>query len=482
MLIYEKDFVKNLSIVQIRENLLNKKFSAEELVKYYLEEIEKKDKELNSYITVFKEDSLQKAKSFDNNFESESTKKLGGIPIAVKDIFSTKDKLTTAASHILDGYKPVYESTVTTRLLNEGGIILGKTNLDQFCHGSSTITSYYGRTKNPYDNDRLPGGSSGGSSAAVAADLCAGAIGTETAGSIRLPASWCGIVGLKPTYGRVSRYGVLAMGSSLDSPGPLVRSVEDSALILSVIAGHDSKDFTTYKEATPDYLSLLDSSKIKGMKLAIPKEYLELELEEGVISNFEKSLDILKKLGANIEYVNILDPKFAMAVYTITCRSEVSSNLARYDGTRYGLEGKEKTSVKAYYESTRGEGFGHEPKRRVMTGTYSLSAGYADEYFKKSEQVRQLIKEDLDRILKGYDCIVSPTTPSIALHEKDADNPLFGEIADILAEGSSEAGLPGISIPNGMSENMPTGIQFIGKHLDEQTILNAAKALEENQI
>ncbi len=473
--------MENLSIVKIREKLLKKEFSAEELVKYYLGKIEEKDKELNSYITVFKEEALSEAKNFDSNFKTESQKKLGGIPIAVKDIFSTKDRLTTAASHILDGYKPVYESTVTKRLLKEGSILLGKTNLDQFCHGSSTITSYYGRTKNPFDFDRLPGGSSGGSSAAVAADLCAGAIGTETAGSIRLPASWCGIVGLKPTYGRVSRYGVLAMGSSLDSPGPLVKSVEDSALILSVIAGYDPKDFTTYKESTPDYLSQLNPSKIKGMKLAIPKEYLELELEPGVVANFEKSINILKKLGATVEYVNILDPKFAMAVYTITCRSEVSSNLARYDGTRYGLEGKDKSSVKAYYESTRGEGFGEEPKRRVMTGTYSLSAGYADEYFKKSEQVRQLIKEDLDKILKDYDCIVSPTTPSIALHEKDADNPLFGEIADVLAEGSSEAGLPGISIPNGKSENMPTGIQFIGKHLDEQTILNAAKALEENQ-
>lgn len=473
--------MENLSIVKIREKLLKKEFSAEELVKYYLGKIEEKDKELNSYITVFKEEALSEAKNFDSNFKTESQKKLGGIPIAVKDIFSTKDRLTTAASHILDGYKPVYESTVTKRLLKEGSILLGKTNLDQFCHGSSTITSYYGRTKNPFDFDRLPGGSSGGSSAAVAADLCAGAIGTETAGSIRLPASWCGIVGLKPTYGRVSRYGVLAMGSSLDSPGPLVKSVEDSALILSVIAGYDPKDFTTYKESTPDYLSQLNPSKIKGMKLAIPKEYLELELEPGVVANFEKSINILKKLGATVEYVNILDPKFAMAVYTITCRSEVSSNLARYDGTRYGLEGKDKSSVKAYYESTRGEGFGEEPKRRVMTGTYSLSAGYADEYFKKSEQVRQLIKEDLDRILKDYDCIVSPTTPSIALHEKDADNPLFGEIADVLAEGSSEAGLPGISIPNGKSENMPTGIQFIGKHFDEQTILNAAKALEENQ-
>lgn len=472
--------MENLSIEEIRRKILNKELSSEEITRYYIDRIEEKDKELNSYISIFKEEALKKAKEFDNDFDNKKDLTLGGIPIAVKDIFSTKGLPTTAASHILDGYKPVYESTVTRKILEAGGIIIGKTNLDQFCHGSSTTTSYYGTTRNPYDHSRLPGGSSGGSSAAVAADLCAAALGTETAGSIRLPASWCGIVGLKPTYGRVSRYGVLAMGSSLDSPGPLTRTVADSALILSTIAGYDSKDFTTYKEQVPQYHLNLDPSKVKGMRIAIPKEYMEQQLEEGVLKNFENSISILKELGATVEYVNILDPKFAMAVYTITCRSEVSSNLARYDGTRFGLEGKEKGNVKEYFESTRGEGLGEEPKRRIMTGTYSLSAGYADDYFKKSEQVRQLIREDLDNILDKYDCIVSPTTPSIALKEEDADNPLFGEIADVLAEGSSEAGLPGISIPNGMSNNMPTGIQFIGKHLDEQTILNSAKALEEN--
>lgn len=472
--------MENLTITQIREKLLKKEFSAEELLNYYLRKIEQEDSKLNAYITVASEQALKSAKHFDNNFETEKDKKLGGVPLAIKDVFSTKDILTTCASHILDEYKPVYESTVTSRLISEGAIILGKTNLDQFCHGSSTVTSYYGPTRNPFDMERLPGGSSGGSAAATAADLCAGSLGTETAGSLRLPASWCGIVGLKPTYGRVSRYGVLAMGSSLDCPGPLTKSVEDSALILSVIAGYDPKDFTSYKDDTSDYLLNLNPSLVKGMRIAIPKEYLELEIEEGVLRNFEKDIEILKRLGADIQYVNILNPSFGMAVYTVTCRSEVSSNLARYDGTRYGLEGKDKSSIKKYYESTRGEGFGQEPKRRVMTGTYSLSAGYADEYFKKSEQVRQLIKENLNEILKEYDCITSPTTPTIALKDKDADNPLFGEMADILAEGSSEAGLPAISIPNGKSENMPTGIQFIGKTLDEQTVLNVAKALEEN--
>ncbi|MFA5623210.1 MAG: Asp-tRNA(Asn)/Glu-tRNA(Gln) amidotransferase subunit GatA [Candidatus Dojkabacteria bacterium] len=473
--------MKNLSIVKIREKLLKKEFSAQELVQYYLRNIKEKDSKLNTYITVCEQEALLNAKQFDSKFESMKERKLGGIPLGIKDIFSTRGILTSAASHILNDYKPVYESTVTSKLLKEGAIILGKTNLDEFCHGSSTTTSYYGTTRNPHDLDRLPGGSSGGSSSAVAADLCAGAIGTETAGSIRLPASWCGVVGLKPTYGRVSRYGVIAMGSSLDSPGPIVKSVEDSALLLSVMAGYDSKDFTTYRDDSTDYLANLNPLNIKGMRLAIPKEYMELQLEDGVRRNFDNSIEILKRLGAQIEYVNILDPKFGMAVYTITCRSEVSSNLSRFDGTRFGLEGSDSSTVKTYFESTRGEGLGEETKRRIMTGTYSLSAGYADEYFKRSEQVRQLIKEDLDKVLKQYDCIISPTTPSIALKDKDADNPLFGEIADILAEGSSEAGLPAISIPNGISESMPTGIQIIGKHLAEQTILDAAKALEENQ-
>ncbi len=471
--------MENLSITELREKLLTKNISATEATNYYLQRIGKLDKELNAYITVDAENALKKASDFDNNFETLKDKKLAGIPIAVKDVFSTKNILTTCASHILDGYTPVYESTVTKRILNEEAIILGKTNLDQFCHGSSTITSYYGPTRNPWNKETLPGGSSGGSAAAIAADLCTGSLGTETAGSIRLPSSWCGTVGLKPTYGRVPRYGVLAMGSSLDCPGPIVKTVKDAAYILSIIAGYDPHDFTSSKLSTQDYLAQLDVNKIKGMRLALPKEYLDLDLEEGVRKNFENSIKILRDLGAIIEEVHIMDPKFGMAVYTITCRSEVSSNLARYDGTRYGLEGSKNENVKIFYESTRGEGFGEEAKRRIMTGTFSLSAGYADEYFRKSEQVRQLIREDLENVLGKYDAIVAPTTPSVALRDKDADNPLFGEIADVLAEGSSEVGLPGLTVPSGLSNGMPTGIQFIGKHFDEQTLLHLGQGVED---
>jgi aspartyl-tRNA(Asn)/glutamyl-tRNA(Gln) amidotransferase subunit A len=466
------------TITELREKLLNKEISSEQIVKYYLKRIKELNPKLNAYITVCEQESLKKAKELDNDFNKLKENKLAGIPISVKDIFSTKNILTTAASHLLDGYKPVYNATVIEKILKEEAIIIGKTNLDEFCHGSGTATSYYKPSRNPWDVKRLPGGSSGGSASALAADLCTASLGTETAGSLRLPASWCGIVGLKPTYGRVSRYGVLAMGSSLDCPGPLTKDVKDAAYMLEILAGHDPNDFTSSKLEVPNYFENLTSKNISELKVALPKEYLEMQLEDGVRENLLKGVAILRKLGVTVEKVSVLDPKYGIAVYTVTCRSEVSSNLARYDGTRYGLEGKENGNIKIYYESTRGQGFGQEAKRRIMTGTFSLSAGYADEYFKKSEQVRQLIKEDMDEVLKSYDAIVAPTTPSIALKDKDADNPLFGELADVLAESSSESGLPGITIPSGLSEGMPTGIQFIGNYFDEQTILNLAYGLE----
>jgi aspartyl-tRNA(Asn)/glutamyl-tRNA(Gln) amidotransferase subunit A len=468
----------DFTITELREKLLNKEISSEEIVKYYLKRIKELNPKLNAYITVCDQEAIKKAKELDKDFDKLKNNKLAGVPISVKDIFSTKDILTTAASHLLDGYKPVYNATVIENILKEEAIIIGKTNLDEFCHGSGTVTSYYGPARNPWDVKRLPGGSSGGSASALAADMCTATLGTETAGSLRLPASWCGIVGLKPTYGRVSRYGVLAMGSSLDCPGPLTKDVKDAAYMLEILAGHDTNDFTSSKLEVPNYFNNLTSKNISDLKVALPKEYLEMELEDGVRKNLLKGVDALRKLGVTVDEVSVLDPKYGIAVYTITCRSELSSNLARYDGTRYGLEGKEKENIKIYYESTRGQGFGEEAKRRIMTGTFSLSAGYADEYFKKSEQVRQLIKEDMDKVLKKYDAIVAPTTPSVALKDKDADNPLFGELADVLAESSSESGLPGITIPSGLSEGMPTGIQFIGNYFDEQTILNLAYGLE----
>lgn len=470
----------NLTITELRGKLLSKEISALEVVDYYLDRIERLDPSLNTFITLCPDTARATARNFDEDFRKLKNKKLGGIPLGIKDAYSTKKILTTCASHILDGYKPVFNATVIDKIVAEEGIIIGKNNLDQFCHGSGTTTSYYGASRNPWDISKLPGGSSGGSASAVSADLCAGALGTETAGSIRLPSSWCGLVGLKPTYGRVSRYGVLAMASSLDCPGPIAKSVKDAALLLNVIAGHDPKDLTTSRKKVGNYLGDLNVESIKGKKIALPKQYLELELEDGVRKNLLNCIDILKSFGALVEEVDILDPKYAIAVYTVTCRSEVSSNLARYDGTRFGLEGSKNDTITALYESTRGEGLGSENKRRVMTGTFSLSAGFADEFFKKSEKVRQMIKNDFDRVLSKYDAIVAPTTPSTALNDEDAQNPLFGENADVLAEGSSEAGLPGITIPSGVSNKMPTGVQFIGRRFDEQTILNLAYGVEKN--
>lgn len=470
--------MENFTITQLREKLLSKEISATEVVEYYLDRIKRYDSQFNSYITVCEEESRLKAKELDNDFNKLKENKLSGIPVTVKDVFSTKDIATSGASKILEEYTPVYNATVVERVLNENATILGKTNLDEFCHGSGTATSCFGASRNPWDVSKLPGGSSGGSSASLAADLCTTSLGTETAGSIRLPASWCGVVGLKPTYGRVSRFGVLAMGSSLDSPGPITKDVKDAAYVLGIIAGYDKNDFTSSRIKVPDYFANLEEIDLKNLKIALPKEYLDLKLEEGVRENLLKSIDVLKNMGVRIEEVSLLDPKFGIAVYTLTCRSEVSSNLARYDGTRYGRNGGNDSTVVENYNTTRGEGFGQEAKRRIMTGTFSLSAGYADEYFKKSEQVRQLIKEDLDSVLKKYDVIIGPSTPSTALSDKDAENPLFGELADVLAEGSSLAGLPGISIPNGLSNSMPTGIQFIGRYFDEQTILSISYALE----
>jgi aspartyl-tRNA(Asn)/glutamyl-tRNA(Gln) amidotransferase subunit A len=460
--------MENLGIVELRKKLLKKQISVGEITQYYLKKIEEQ-KDLNVFITLNSD--------FDENIEIEN-KKLGGIPLAIKDVFSTKDFRTTCASKILDNYVPKIESTVTKKIFDEGAINIGKANLDQFCHGSSTITSGYGPTRNPWDKSKLPGGSSGGSAAAVIADMCAGALGTETAGSLRQPASWCGVVGMKPTYGRVSRFGVLAMGSSLDSPGTLTKNVDDSAYLLSIIAGYDKNDFTSSKKDVPNYYESLNPDIIKGLKIGVPKQYIDIDLEDGVRKNFEESLKILKKLGANIIDVDLINPKYAIAVYTLVCRSEVSSNLSRYDGTRYCVPTDEKDSFIKYIESVRGKGFGEESKRRIMTGTFALSAGYADKYYRNAEKVRQVLKDDVLNVLNGVDVIIAPTSPTTALGDKEADNPIFGELADVLVETSSLTGLPGISIPNGFSNNLPTGLQIFSRHFEEQLILNIAKSFE----
>ncbi len=468
--------MEDLTILEARKKLLNKEISCSDLVEYYSNKAKEKEG-LNVYITR-NEDCRKQAEEFDKDNQKIKENDLGGIPICIKDVFSTKNFKTTCAANILDNYTPRIESTVTKRLFEQGGINLGKVNLDQFCHGSSTATSSYGATKNPWDESKVPGGSSGGSAAAVAADMCTAALGTETAGSIRQPASWCGIVGLKPTYSRVSRFGVLPMGSSLDSPGVLTKDVDDAAYLLSIIAGYDEKDFTSSKKEVPDYYNNIDPKQIKGLKMGIPKQYLDIDMQEGVKKNFEKSVEIFKKLGAEIIDIDLIDPKYSIAVYTLVCRSEVASNLSRYDSTRFGVPGEKNDSFSSYIMDSRGKGFSQETKRRVMTGTFSLSSGYADKYYRNAENIRQAIKDDLLDKLSFVDVIISPTNPSTALAPEDADDPIFGELSDVLVEASSLSGLPGISIPNGFSNSLPTGLQIFSRHFDEQTMLNTAKAFE----
>lgn len=447
--------------IKSARNLLTKgELSSYELTKYYLDKINKKNASLNAYLTI-NEKALDMAKKI--NVRKDIKKPLLGIPIAIKDIFLTKGLRTTAASKVLDDYIPQYSATVVTRLENSGAIVLGKTNLDAWCHGSSTETSDYGPTRNPWNLDHLPGGSSGGSAAAVAADIAPVAMGTETAGSVRGPAAWCGIVGLKPTYGLVSRYGVIAMGSSLDSPGPLTKTVEDAAIMLNVLAGKDPNDATTSFRKPQDYTKYLGKG-IKGMKIGLATDYLLPQMDSQVKDLIKKAAKVLEGLGAKIEPVKTMDPRYAIGVYTIIQRSEVSSNLSRFDGIRYG-------NSRSY--------FAQEAKRRIMLGTFSLSAGYQDKYYKKAQKVRTLFINDFKQIFKKYDLLIGPTmpgpAPKLGVTEGQA---MFGEMADVLTEPTSISGLPGISVPCGFIDGLPIGLDIFGPQFSEGKIIQAADAYE----
>ena len=395
--------------------------------------------------------------SFNLNADNEK-----GFPVAVKDNFSTEGIETTAASNILKGYIPPYDATVVRKLKEAGAVIIGKTNMDAFAHGSSTETSDFGSTSNPWNLDYLPGGSSGGSAAAVASGEVPVAIGSETAGSIRQPAAWCGVVGLKPTYGRVSRYGLIAMASSTDCPGTLATTVADAAKIYRLIAGHDPLDATSSQQPLGEPEQVL----LKNVTIGIPKEYFSSESQKGINDTVMSAAKVLEKLGAKIKKISLFDPKFAISVYTIIQRSEVSSNLSRFDGVRFG-HGREV--------------FNQENKRRIMLGTYTLSAGYYDAYYKKAQQVRTLIVEDFKKAFSDVDVILGPTSPSTALKKgASKDQPLFGELQDIFVEPSSLAGLPGISIPCGFIDNLPVGMQLIGPQWSEEKIISIAQAYQEN--
>ncbi len=459
----------HLTLIEARDLLKKKAVTSLALTKACLDAISTLEPQLNAFVTVFKEEAESAASLADQNLQSGrwtfASHPLAGLPIALKDNFATAGLKTTASSKVLANFCPPYDSTVTKKLKEAGAIILGKTNLDAWAHGSSTETSDYGSTKNPHDLGRLAGGSSGGSAAAVASHEVIAAIGSETAGSIRQPASWCGIVGLKPTYGRVSRYGVVAMGSSLDSPGPMTKTVADSALLLEILAGHDPRDATTLPSPVPAYLSSLNPD-LKGLKIGLPHEYFLTSAQAGINELTRRAARELESLGATLVEVTLLDPKYSIADYTIIQRAEVSSNLARYTGVRYGA-GREL--------------FGAEAKRRIMLGTYALSSGYAAAYYKKGEAVRQLLKDDFARVFSTVDLILAPTAPSTALPiGSSLESAMFGELADVLLEASSLAGLTGINLPIGLLDGLPVGMQLIGPHLKEQLVLNVAHAYEQS--
>ncbi|MDX1974310.1 MAG: Asp-tRNA(Asn)/Glu-tRNA(Gln) amidotransferase subunit GatA [Rickettsiales bacterium] len=476
--------LNSLTLAQMRDGLKAKQFSAVELAEAHLSAIEKTNGHYNSFITITRDKAIEMAKAADGRLAKGEVGLIEGVPVGVKDLFCTKDVLTTAASHILDGFKPPYESTVTTKCWQQGGVMLGKLNLDEFAMGSANLTSYYGPVKSPWQKDGqalVPGGSSGGSASAVAANLCPIGLGTDTGGSIRQPASFCGIVGIKPTYGRVSRWGVVAFASSLDQAGPITRTVRDSAIMLNVMCGHDAKDSTSVKMDVPDFEKAL-TGNIKGKKIGIPKEYRPDGLNPEIAAMWDKAIALLKEAGAEIVDISLPHTKYALATYYIVAPAECSSNLARYDGVRYGLRVlPESGNLVDLYEKTRAAGFGREVKRRIMIGTYVLSAGYYDAYYKKAQRVRWLIADDFKKAFEKVDTILTPTAPSAPFgFDYKPSDPVEMYLNDVFTVPTSLAGLPGISIPGALNKDgLPLGLQIIGKAFDEEGVLNTAYALEQ---
>jgi len=472
-----------LTIAEARDGLKAKKFSARELTAAHITSMDAA-RGLNAFITETPEVAVEMATRSDEKLANGDGGIMEGIPVAVKDLFCTKDTLTTAASHILDGFKPKYESTVTTNLWNAGAVMLGKANLDEFAMGSSNETSYYGNVVNPWrragdDKDLVPGGSSGGSAAAVAAHMAMGATGTDTGGSIRQPAAFTGTVGIKPTYGRCSRWGVVAFASSLDQAGPMTRSVRDASIMLEAMAGFDPKDSTSVDMAVPNFEAAL-TGDIRGLKIGIPKEYRIDGMSDEIAKLWDQGIEWLKAAGAEIVEISLPHTKYALAAYYIVAPAEASSNLARYDGVRYGLR-VEGENLADMYSRTRGEGFGDEVKRRILVGTYALSAGYYDAYYLKAQKVRTRIADDFKEAYKTVDAILTPTAPSAAFAAGEKNNdPLEMYLNDVFTVPASLAGLPGISLPAGLSsEGLPLGLQLLGRPFDEETVLRTAGVLEE---
>ncbi|OUR76401.1 aspartyl/glutamyl-tRNA amidotransferase subunit A [Alphaproteobacteria bacterium 46_93_T64] len=472
-----------LTIAEARDGLKASKFSARELTAAHITAMDSA-RGLNAFITETPEKAVEAATKSDEKLANGEAGLMEGIPIAIKDLFCTKGTLTTAASHILDGFTPEYESTVSANLWTEGAVMLGKANLDEFAMGSSNETSYYGNVVNPWrrkkdDQPLVPGGSSGGSASAVSSNIAMGATGTDTGGSIRQPAAFTGIVGMKPTYGRCSRWGTVAFASSLDQAGPMTRTVRDTAIMLEAMAGFDAKDSTSVDMEVPNFEAAL-TGDIRGLKVGIPKEYRLDGMSEEIAALWEQGIEWLKSAGAEIVEISLPHTKYALPAYYIIAPAEASSNLARYDGVRYGLR-VEGDSLDDMYSRTRAAGFGHEVQRRILIGTYALSAGYYDAYYLKAQKVRARIAEDFKEAYKTVDTILTPTAPSAAFaFGEKGDDPLEMYLNDVFTVPASLAGLPGISLPTGLSaDGLPLGLQILGRPFDEETVIRTAGVLEE---
>ncbi|MCM3217465.1 Asp-tRNA(Asn)/Glu-tRNA(Gln) amidotransferase subunit GatA [Niallia taxi] len=464
----------------LQELLLKKELSVTDLVQEAYTRIKDVDEKVQAFLTLDEENAFNQAKQLDSLLAAgEKTGPLFGLPIGIKDNIVTKNLRTTCSSRILENFNPIYNATVMEKLHNAGTITIGKLNMDEFAMGSSTENSYYMNTKNPWNLDTVPGGSSGGSAAAVAAGEVLFSLGSDTGGSIRQPAAYCGVVGLKPTYGRISRFGLVAFASSLDQIGPITRTVEDNAFLLNAISGVDPMDSTSANVAVPDFTKGL-TGDIKGLKIAVPKEYLGEGVSEEVRQSVLDALKVLEKLGATWEEVSLPHSKYALATYYLLSSSEASANLSRFDGIRYGYRADNAESLIELYKQTRAEGFGDEVKRRIMLGTFALSSGYYDAYYKKAQKVRTLIKKDFEDVFEKYDVIVGPTTPTPAfkIGEK-VNDPLTMYANDILTIPVNLAGVPGISVPCGFSNGLPLGLQIIGKHFDEESVYKVAYAYEQ---
>ncbi len=462
------------TIAQLAESLQKGEFSSEELTRAYLDRIAKLDGQLNAYVTVTAEQALAMARAADARIKAGSAGPLTGIPIAHKDIFCTEGVRTSCGSKMLDNFVAPYDATVVSRFKDAGVVMLGKTNMDEFAMGSSNETSYYGPVRNPWDLNAVPGGSSGGSAAVVAARLAAASTGTDTGGSIRQPAALCGITGLKPTYGLVSRYGMIAFASSLDQAGPMAQSAEDCAIMLGAMAGFDERDSTSVERPATDYRVGLNNS-LAGLKIGLPKEYFGEGLDVSVACVVEAAIAEYKKMGAEVIEISLPNTSLAVPVYYVVAPAECSSNLSRFDGVRFGYRCEDPKDLMDLYKRSRGEGFGPEVKRRIMIGTYVLSAGYYDAYYLKAQKARQLISDDFKRAFEQVDVIMGPTAPTVAfnLGEK-SDDPVTMYLSDIYTIAANLAGLPGMSIPAGFVGNRPVGLQLIGNYFDEARLLNVA--------